>query len=167
MKKNLKKIEILFFVILNIVLSITPILLLTYTISDWLIVNVNHINPIINDWFYFLYLLILWPLLIIFKICLFPAIFKLKKLFPCTNNFFILLKTHHSFKYKFIIGIIFFDIFTNILSHIITAKSLDIYDLIYVDIVNLFFGGGVWVCYVSLLVWLDTPKDYFKNTKQK
>ncbi len=163
---NIKKIvELSFFIIVNIFISVFPLLDCINRASDWVIIDSHHLNPATVDIFPFIIcFILLWIPCILFKSCLFPFLFRLQKYLPNIHNFFVKLTQQRSFKYKFTIIILLMDALLNgIITYLLfnDSNSRDIIDSI---VLNFLFGGGVWFCYLSLYIWLDTKKNYF--TKQ-
>lgn len=160
MRKIQKIIEILIFVIVNVLISALPVLFLSYDISNWLIMNIFHADALNNDWMYLVLFLIFWPLYIIAKICLFPFLYSQNRFFPNIHRLLDKINKHRKLTNKFTICMLLSDVLLYILSCYLFYKVDEINMILTGALFNLLLGGGISICYLAFYIWIDTRKQH-------
>lgn len=158
-KQILAQIEQVFFIMINIVFSASPIVALAFLVVSMLATS-NMINSSISvrhdeEYYIELFCFLMWSIYMFFKLFLFPILFALPRNFPYINLFFNRFKIEHSFRLKILGLATLFDVFLYfvcvagmVLFGFENAKDISSAVLL-VLFFWIIFGGGVLTSYFA------------------
>jgi|GEM_PF-2793012 hypothetical protein len=160
----MKRLFYLLFWILNFLLTpVIPILLVSATVIFIALNEYSNNEFILKDCFLVFNLIVFLLLYYVSKLFIFPLIYKFSKNNKYISNFFERIKKQKSFRYK----VLFFSILTDIIVILAFLASSFLTDIKYFVQAFVFYfligGGGVFICYVSLILWFKIEEKLSKN----
>ena len=137
-----------------------------YTI--YLIYRCNkNIEPLGLIVYYFLaFSVLVW----IFKVLIFIILSQIKHKDTYMEQFFERIKNERKYKFKVILSAILCDFLCVFIIPICLCiiKKTSIVDLLFFDILgSVFWGGGVTLSYLSLIIWFKINKKLSKNAEDR
>ena len=155
----MKKLGCILFLFLNLLLTPASSILLFYLIVLFISFEKYSNGKIVwGDNFFIVFLLCILLVFFIFKLCIFPLIYILNKNNLYIHNFFEKIAHNQNFRNKVLV----FACITDIIIILLFSAETFLYsikDLPFVFIVHSLFGlGGVFICYLSLIIWFKIRK---------
>lgn len=149
----MKRLFYLLFWILNFLLTpVIPILLVSSTVIFIALNEYSNNEFILKDCFLVFNLIVFLLLYYVSKLFIFPLIYKFSKNNQYISNFFERIKKQKSFRYKVLLFSFLADIIV-ILAFLASLFLTDIKDFLQAFVFYfLIGGGGVFICYLSLIL---------------
>ena len=150
----MKKLGCILFLFLNLLLTPASSILLFYLIVLFLSFEEYSNGKIVwEDNLFVVFLICILLIFCIFKLCIFPLIYILNKNNSHIHNFFEKIVYDKNFRNK----VLFFACITDTIIILLFSFETFFYsikNLPFVFIVHSLFGlGGVFICYLSLIIW--------------
>lgn len=150
----MRKLGCILFLFLNLLLTPASSIFLFYLIVLFLSFEEYSNGKIVwEDNLFVVFLICILLIFCIFKLCIFPLIYILNKNNLYIHNFFEKIAHNKNFRNK----VLFFACITDIIIimlFLVEALFYSIKDLPFVFIIHSLFGlGGVFICYLSLIIW--------------
>ena len=155
------------FFLLNFLISsnlLFETLLYVFLYTIYLIYRSNkNIEPLgLMVFYFFAFSILVW----IFKILIFILLSQIKRKNTYMGQFFEKIKNDKKYKFKVILSAILCDFLCVFIIPICLCiiKKTSIVDLLFFDILgSVFWGGGVTLSYLSLIIWFKINKKSSKN----
>ncbi len=142
---------------------VIPILLVSSIVIFIALNEYSNNEFILKDCFLVFNLIIFLLLYYVSKLFIFPLIYKFSKNNQYIANFFERIKKQKSFRYKVLLFSVLADIIV-ILAFLVSLFLTDIKDFLQAFLFYfLIGGGGVFICYVSLILWFKIKEKSSKN----
>ncbi len=145
---------------------LTPVIPILLVSSIVIIIALNEYSNnefILKDCFLVFNLIVFLLLYYVSKLFIFPLIYKFSKNNQYIGNFFEKIKKQKSFRYKVLLFSVLADIIL-ILAFLASSFLTDIKD--FLQAFGFYFligGGGVFISYLSLIVWFKMREKSSKN----